>query len=733
MLWLAFAAAQATPAVTLVTPEVTHPGDPVRLEAVGLRDLPHDLTVITPSGESLRSTALPVTGRISLPIATPEVGGYRITFSGPDVAAEFNLQVRPLAAEPSAAPPAAGEPRATGGRQPDLVLEENTLSVYESSGLLRWRWSSPAASGESSLALYHLGRVWLAHGHQLLLFDAELGKVLDRVATSGIITDLQPTEAGMLVTSRVRAPGSDLHVEARYELGALLPPALFDPFEPTLFSALEREAALPDPLDRLERDATNPFLHLHISLHALTELERDAAMAAALAALTTFYDAARLARAFADQGWWEAAEAAMTFAHSDFLARGYHPGLLTDPEIHERYALPLQPLALALLREDLPAIEFWAEWLYRLSSADLPGAGSLLRRVAQQLSLFGERDAATRMRQRAAERSNPEVSEVLSRNAVAIGRGSVMASAALMLALLALHAALTLKYQRAQRLTRERARARGQTPWRWPNLRGIRYYGFTEKLVLVLILASAYATIVLAGWVERSDAVVAYTAAGHLELPTTAALLASADGDEASLAAIAAFREGRSNQAPSPATLRAAVAERWSAAIGSAFRAPWSLLDDHQRPLGLPHWTWPAQLLLFWAFALWHLLWLPIPRPRYALNAPRPLTYQLAALLIPGAGQADELYGILMVIPWAIFGIDALLQLSGGVSPLGIPLQAAGVVLAVIYALNVLAWAIEFGAVRRRMQAFMLAEPELAREYGLVPPATPIATLTAPQ
>lgn len=730
--------AQASPNVSLTTPTVVTPGDTVRLEAFNLRDVPHQLRLTAPSGGELLLPVVPVAGRLSVPLTIEEVGEYQLWLTGPEFEARLRLTVAPH----GSAPPASDTRERTSdrgseaaneavsaplpARAPLVSVEANVLSVFEANGLVRWRWSAPLDSGTSTLALYHLERVWLAHGHQLLIFDAERGSLLDRVASSGTIVDLQSNAAGVTIRSRLHAPGAELISEARYLLGALQPPALYDPFAPLLFEALEREAAVPNPLERLARDTTNPFLHLRTAVHALTDLEREVAIAAALASLSTFYDATRLARSFGEQGWWEAADAAMTIALADFAARGYHPGLLTDPLLHERYGFPLRPLEVALLGEDEAAIRFWANWLYPLSGADLPGVGTLLRRVATHLSLVGERDAASLWRERAAERTNPEVSDVFARNAVTIGRGSVMASAALMLALMALHLTLSAKYQQAGRLNRQRVHRTGRTPLRWPHLRTIRYYGFTEKVVLLLILAAAYATIVLAGWVERSDPVMAFTGSGHLEFPTTAALLAGADGNPASLAAVTAFREGRSNQVPSPATLRAAVADHWGAAIGAAFRAPWSLLNDQQTPLGLPRWSWPAQLLLFWLVTLWHLVWLPIPRPRTALHAPRPLGYQLLALLIPGSGQADELYGILLIIPWAIFSIDALLQLLSFSSPLGIPVRAAGVVLGVLYALNTLAWLIEFGAVQRRMQQFKQTDPALAREYGLTVTESPI-------
>ena len=182
-----------------------------------------------------------------------------------------------------------------------------------------------------------------------------------------------------------------------------------------------------------------------------------------------------------------------------------------------------------------------------------------------------------------------------------------------------------------------------------------------------------------------------------------------------------ALAQGDPVPTPSPVTLRAAAAGTWYGFVGAAFWQPQLLLDDHLVLLGLPAWSWPAQLLLFWLVALWHLAWLVLPRPRYAADAPRPLLYELLALLVPGSGQADELYGVLLIVPWALFGIDALTQLLGGASPLGIPIGAGLVVLSVLYAVNLLAWAIEFASVRKRLARLRATQPELARSFGLKP------------
>ena len=88
---------------------------------------------------------------------------------------------------------------------------------------------------------------------------------------------------------------------------------------------------------------------------------------------------------------------------------------------------------------------------------------------------------------------------------------------------------------------------------------------------------------------------------------------------------------------------------------------------------------------------------------------------------MPGSGQADELYGLLLLVPWALFGIDTLRQLLGGQSALGIPFDAGIVVLGVLYVVNLIAWAIEFASVRKRLARLRATRPDLARAFGLTP------------
>jgi len=778
---LAFAAAQPGPTLALEGPDRVLVGDAVVLTAVGVEEAEHTLRVVAPDGHARERTVTPVGGRLRLEIELDQPGRTVIWLEGPGLQARFTVPVEAVALgvvgpagpaaevpapptpgsdpvptrpegreEPRPAPGAPENPPATPDGEVTYRLEPDAVAALQADGGTRWRLPFPPAAGAPTIALRHLDRLWVALGHQVLGLDPLDGRIVQRIATSGRIVELRPVGTGLAVVSEVAAPGADLRVEARLENGVLNPPALFDASS-GLFDALQREAQVGDPAARLAIDGTNPFLHLQAAVAAPTPTEREAETATAIASAGTFYDLARLARGFADQGWWGAADAAMAAAAADFRTRGYDPALLTSTEVHERYGFPLRPLQRALLRGDQAAADLWAPWLHALSGPDLAGVGSELRAYATALAERGDAAASALWRERAAERTNTQVGDLLARNALTLGRSGAVASGALLVAFLVLHLTLAVKYLRAQGLAQRQAREAGRRVPRWPLLRSLRFFGLTEKIVLLLMLASAYATIALVLWSQRGDPLAAAAATGHLGAPTATAVWSGARGDAAARAWVVAYLADRAGDgpaaraalagvqgggveraqaaldaghavpAPSAGALRAAAAGTWTGAIADAFARPWALSDGHLVLFGLPAWTWPVQLVLFWLVVALHLIALLLPRPRYAAHAPRPFGYHLLALLAPGTGQADELYGVLLLVPWAIFGLDAIVQLLGGGSPLGIPFGAGIVVLAILYVVNAVAWAIELSSVRKRLADLRTSQPELARAFGLRP------------
>lgn len=172
------------------------------------------------------------------------------------------------------------------------------------------------------------------------------------------------------------------------------------------------------------------------------------------------------------------------------------------------------------------------------------------------------------------------------------------------------------------------------------------------------------------------------------------------------------------------ARLRSAVAGSFQSALGQAFRNPWQAMVGAPG-VRMPHWVWLVLVVLFLAWVAISVIWLVVPRPRLARSAPRTFTYHLLALLLPGSGLADELWGVLLLVPWAIFGTDALLHLL----PLGaeptMALRADLIALGVLYVLNLVAFVVEFGSYRRRMQELTRQHPETALAYGMRVPEAP--------
>ncbi len=170
---------------------------------------------------------------------------------------------------------------------------------------------------------------------------------------------------------------------------------------------------------------------------------------------------------------------------------------------------------------------------------------------------------------------------------------------------------------------------------------------------------------------------------------------------------------------PQPGRLARALSGGPWESLGAAFTNPFAALTE-LRPFQ-PHWLWTAAVVLFLAWAAWTVLSIFAPRPAAARNAPRTFLYHALALLLPGSGLADELWGVLLLVPWAIFGIDLLLHLTDlGVAP-ALAFDTDVVVLVVIYLLNTVAFAVEYASYRRRMSELRAEHPELAAAYGLRP------------
>ncbi len=675
----------------------------------------------------------------------------------------------PVEPEPAPEPTPEPEPTPTPTPEPEapaetpvgeatLTLDDGTAVLTEADGTVRWRFSRPSDSGDTRAAIVHLGRAWVAHGHTVLELDLEDGYVRSRTAVSGPIETLEPLGTGVRAVAAIEVAGGTALIEHRVENGHASPLPVFDPRSP-LLGWWRAEADVADPSAAARRDPTNPHLHVQIASASEDEAERAAALEAALVAGGPFFERAFVARAALALGFPDIADEALEGALADFESRGYDPALLTDADVHDRYGFALRPLLRALQAGDLVAADLWAAWLPRTAGTGMPGAAGALREYADLLRQGGDAEGAAVARERAAALGATSARQVLSKAAVNLGRGGWYAASALVAAAVMLHLTLLAKYWRVQSLLIRRARESGRRAGGAWRLRVMRHYGTTEKLALVLLLAAAHAAAALAVWTERGDDAVRAAATGHVDAAYVAPLLQPLDtanvgqarvvaayraeraGDDAEAArlleravldgvpeadlALAALQAGEPMPAPSPTTLRAAVAGTWQRALGDSYRDPFGYLGAASAPARLGGWVAPALLAAFLAVFAVHVLALFVPRPRLARNAPRTPLYHLLALLVPGAGAADELWGILLLVPWAVFGIDALVQFGWAASPLGIPLVTGSWILVALYAVNLVAWGIEFASYLRRMRDLRHEDPDLAAEYRMKPLRNP--------
>lgn len=831
LLLATLAAALAQPPELRLEPTDPRAGDTAVLSVTGLEpDAAHPLVVEAPDGarEEFELQAGPEGGaEREVRFETP--GAWSLRLDGPGGNASLVVEVAPAEAteageaeepegvvpaapgadgqerEETAAPPEgaereetapdeegaepgepAAEPRTERApAEPERVVRQRDAVVAEAGGEELWRLDFPPDSGGTGEVLEHLGRVWAAHGNSVLELDRATGGVERRYLLPARVTALDPHGEGVSavvafgdgLTERLELAGGEVRGVVRF--GA----------DPVVFGWLRAEAEVPDPAERLERDPTNPWLHALAGDAAASGAEARRRFTEAVERADAFYDLAALSRFLLERDQRELAARAMDEALRDFAERGYTPELLTRPELRAAYGFPVDALETALERGDLETAGFWAPWVQLLAAPEAPDTGAALRRYAAALRADGRVEEAATWRERARAGRRASAATTLDRVFAALGRLGALGVGALLAAAVLLVVALTAKYWVPQSaMLRRRAAAKSRIG-PVPRLFAIRFFSFTEKLVLVLLLAAALALAALAAWGERSRDLPAALGSGTLASAPAreflesarlvgergayvrgyAAQVAGEDGEAArryeeaagvpaALNNLGALRgdealyqraldlspgltEPRYNlglttsptpfheryradepmlDPPAPIDLQIAVAGGWERAVETAFLNPWAAFV-RESVLPLPLWVRGALLMLFLLVALAAVLSLLVPRPRLARNAPRTPLYHLLALLLPGVGLADEAWGVLLLLPWALFGADALAQLAGWGAPLGLPLEVGLWVLGLLYLVNVVAFVVEFVSYRRRMAALRRDDPELALELGLKP------------
>ncbi|MEX2535465.1 MAG: hypothetical protein WD273_07665 [Trueperaceae bacterium] len=670
-----------------------------------------------------------------------------------------------------------------GQEEPVTVTTDGDAVVGMRDGSRVWRFDFPAGSGSTGAVLETGTGVWVGHGNSLILIEPQSGQAQARYPMPGQVIRLEPMGDAVSVVSDI-GRGLRQRIEVDEE-----GPGTTVRFgvDQDVFEWLRNEAHVPDSAARLEIDPTNAWLHLVVGLSHQESSSRRQHLEEALQRGTTFYDRAGMAQELYDAGEIELAGDAMDLALQDFAGRGYDPQLLTSDAMRRAYYFPLAPLESALTDADLDTAGFWAPWLYLVSSEEAPATRAALLEYSRQLAAVGQRDAASLWRDRATAGRSASPAASLDRFFLGLGRSGWYAVAALLAAILALHVTLIAKYWAPQTLAIRRGRETGGNRRPWSRLFAIRYYSFTEKLVLVLLFAACLALLGLTRWYDAAGDRPLALASGTLaspvardvvsssplegpraafiegyaaqvageETPAREEYLAAGDYPPAlnNLAALidddvlyqralelapgmpeASFNLGRTAD-PSPfhaayqsaepllavpgsGDFRTAISGSWQRAVGATFENPWRALRGMEF-FAVPSLVWQILLALFLSWILITVVWLLIPRPALARNAPRTGAYHLLALLIPGSGLADEAWGVLLMVPWALLGVDALAQWLGWERSLGLPLETELWALAAIYVVNLIAFVVEYVSYRRRMRELRRRHPESVEAYGL--------------
>jgi hypothetical protein len=616
----------------------------------------------------------------------------------------------PAAAETSPAAQAASA-------APEFTVEGAAVTAV-AAGQPLWTLDFTSGSGPATVLLETDTALYVARGNSVLRVDPASGTVLWREPVSGAVTRLDGTASGISVVTALQG-GLSERIQLSAE-GRAQSPVRFGT-DPKIFSWLREEAAVPDPAARLQQDPTNPWLYLRAGQLASGAAQQQL-FEQALAAARTFYDLAGIARVLVLEGNLELAGQAMDAALLDFERRGYTPALLTDLELHEAYGFPLQPLRAASAKQDQEQVSFWARWLLPFATPEVP---AIARALEGRLPVPASGAASP-----LAEPQSPPAADV---NAffVQLARSGWPLFAAVLIAILALQVTLTVKYWAPQGLMLRRARETGSRSGFAARFLAIRFFSTTEKLVLALLYASGLLLLGLISWDQQASALPAALRSGTLAsaeaLDALGDLkLTGARGDyildfaaQTSGAAGTAAAELQPRlAAPTQLDFRLALTGTWQQAISDVFMNPWAVLAGLDF-FGLPQWIWQVLLVIYLLLGLVTVLWLLVPRPRMARNAPRVLAYHVLALLVPGSGLADEAWGLLLLLPWALFAMDLAQQLLGRQSLLGVSLLVTGSVLALIYLLNLGAFLVEFSSYRRRMNSLLHSSPEVARAYGL--------------
>lgn len=710
---------------------------------------------------------------------TPETGTPETPSQAPGTTPPALTQEPPAGTPPTVG----SESQAAGGALGYPVVQLTDAGVVGvQNGSTVWTLGFEPGSGETAGVLQSGTEAYVGHGNSLLVVDARTGVIHRRYRLPAQVSAVT-SSAGVPVVTMTYSNGAEgrmgilpsgpeslepfdvdpkLYGWLRTEAAVADPVARLsqDPTNPWLYLEAARAA---QPGSAAEADYIEGALENAATFYEGAQLARE------------------LMRFSPPQN--QAAASAMYAAFGDFVARGYRAPLLFDQSLAESYGFPLGALKAALGRGDMQGAAFWADWVYLLATPAVPETQAALREYSTYLRADDQREAADRWLERSREGGGFDLASSVRQAALDVGRTGWYGVAALLVALLALYVALAAKYWRPQSVTLRRggsksplarlfflryatfterlvavlllaaamaltglqgwARDGDALPGAWgsgslasvpaldavartdghgPAVAFVR--GFAEQMAGATDpAAEAYraapddADAVNNLGVLQDDAAL-FRRALDLKPGLPAANFNLGQGPNPSRLLATFAPDAKALVVPDETRLRSAVAGSFQGALAGVFTDPWTALTG-VAGVNVAHWLWLVIVVAFLLIALLNLVQLVLPRPRLARNAPRTPLYHLLALLLPGTGQADELWGVLLSVPWAIFGVDALLHYFAlGAAPT-IGLMTDLIALGVIYLVNLVTFFVELASYGRRMRALKLNDPETARAFGL--------------
>ncbi|MDZ7705126.1 MAG: hypothetical protein U5L04_11660 [Trueperaceae bacterium] len=657
-------------------------------------------------------------------------------------------------------------------------LVENNALVARRAGLTLWQLGFAEASGLTVSPLQTETGFYVGHGNSVLRIDAETGRVLRRWLVPAQVETLSGDGASVLITVR---HSEALTETVRLRGDTLQDPVRFGT-DPAVFGWLQQEASVDEPAARLAQDPTNPWLYVAAGLELLAAGDNDGADNAFVQAAdeaTTFYDLAGVAQVLLVAGRLELSELTFSAALADFAARGYHPALLRSRTLHDAYNFPLGPLEEALGAADVERASVLAERLW-LTSPRLGGAREVLEHYADLLEETGRRDLAALWRERARGNASERTVGSLDQLVATLAASGWYAATSILVAILTLHLTLLCKYwiPQGKMLRRQRSPFGRLFAIRYYSVteKAVLVMMFAAVLALGTLghwsdenadLPPALGSGTLANEPAqaylgdnalsgvRGDFILGYAAqmSGAVEsarsnyqqagnYPPALNNLAALNDDPAlfrevleldpnleaarynlgeqvgALPFTAAYQPGYALVTPTRDDFLRASGATWENALVATFANPWQNLAD-ARPPGLPPLLWQLLYLVVLVFATLTVVMLFVPQPRIVQQAPRTFLFHVFALLIPGSSLADEAWGLLLIVPWAVIGLDTMSALFGWGIGLELGLRTDYLLLAVLYGVNLIAFAIEFSLYRQRLLERRRRRKEDTRSFSL--------------